>query len=514
MGGLFGLVSTSDCVRDLFYGTDYHSHLGTKRGGLAVANGAGFDRVIHDITTSQFRSKFQTDVEQMHGHRGIGVISDTEDQPLIIGSHLGLYAIATVGRIRNADDLVRKAFGYRRAHLSEMSGGEINPTELVATLINDEETFEDGIRNVQESIDGSCSLLLLTNDALYAARDKYGRTPLTIGQKAGAYAVTLETCALPNLGYQVMRSLGPGEIVRITPDGVEQRALPGDRMQICSFLWVYYGYPASSYENINVEVVRYRCGALLARHDNVDIDMVAGIPDSGTGHAIGYSNEARVPYGRPFVKYTPTWPRSFMPQDQATRDLVAAMKLIPIRELIEGKRLLFCEDSIVRGTQLRDTIRRLYDCGAKEVHMRPACPPLIYGCPFLNFSRSKSELDLAARRAIQHLEGSSEPCLGEYVCCRTEKYHAMVDVVRKQLGLTTLRYQRLEHLVEAIGLPKDKLCTYCWDGVDHRASPVATPTVAQDDWVPGAQAEPKAVPSDTTSLWRSVRRPTPQHGVS
>ncbi len=468
MGGLFGSVSTDDCVKDVFYGTDYHSHLGTRRGGIAVVNGSGFERVIHDITTSQFRSKFQDDIGPMHGHRGIGVISDTEDQPLIIGSHLGRYAIATVGRIRNAEELAERALRERRTHLSEMSGEEINPTELVATLINQEDTFEDGIRNVQESIDGSCSLLLLTKDGLYAARDKYGRTPLMVGVKDGALAVTLETCALPNLGYAFERALGPSEIVRITPDGIEQRQPPGAHMQICSFLWVYFGYPASSYEGINVEEVRNRCGALLARDDDVEIDLVAGIPDSGTGHAIGYANESPAPYGRPFVKYTPTWPRSFMPQDQATRDLVAGMKLIPVPEFIKGKRLLFVEDSIVRGTQLRDTIRRVFDYGAKEVHMRPACPPLAFGCRFLNFSRSKSEMDLAARRAIRRLEGDEEPCLSEYVSGQSEKYHAMVHAIGERLGLTSLKYQPLDRLVEAIGLPKEKLCTYCWDGVDNR----------------------------------------------
>ncbi len=507
MGGLFGSVSTSDCVQDVFYGTDYHSHLGTKRGGLAIANETGFDRIIHDITTSQFRSKFQTDIKGMRGKWGIGVISDTEDQPLIIGSHLGVYAIATVGLIRNSEDLVTKVFDYRRAHLSEMSGGEVNPTELVATLINDEERFEYGIRNAQEVIDGSCTMLLLTSKGIYAARDKYGRTPLAIGQKPGAYAVTFETCALPNLGYQVTRNLGPGEIVRLTPDGVEQLKAPEDRMQICSFLWVYYGYPASSYEGINVEAVRYRCGAALARDDNVEVDLVAGIPDSGTGHAIGYSNQAKVPYGRPFVKYTPTWPRSFMPQDQATRDLVAGMKLIPIRELIDGKRLLFCEDSIVRGTQLRDTMRRVYDCGAREIHMRPACPPLVYGCPFINFSRSKSELDLAARRAIQHLEGGGEPHLGDYVDCRSDKYCAMVDYIGKQMGLTSLRYQRLDRLVDAIGLPKEKLCTYCWDGADHRAGTVSAHPSAGNNGAPSEVGGADASKPAPTDPLRSVRRP-------
>jgi amidophosphoribosyltransferase len=461
------VASEEDCVQDLFYGTDYHSHLGTCRGGLAVANGAGFNRVIHDITNAQFRSKFESDIAKMHGHRGIGAISDYEDQPLIIGSHLGVYAIVTVGRIQNAQKLAKKAFSKRRTHFSEMSGDEINPTELVATLINEATSFEEGITNVQESIEGSCSILLLTDEGIYAARDKYGRTPVVIGRKDGAYAVTLETCAFPNLDYEIMQSLGPGEIVFINADGVEQRKPPGDQMQICTFLWVYYGYPPSSYEGINAEVVRNRCGALLARSDDVEIDLVAGIPDSGTGHAIGYAHEARIPYARPFTKYTPTWPRSFMPQNQAVRNLVASMKLIPIRELISGKRLLFCEDSIVRGTQLRDTVERLYDCGAREVHMRPACPPLSFGCKFLNFSRSKSELDLAARKAVRELEGSDDTkCLPEYAKCDGEKYCAMVDRIRRQLGLTTLKYQRLDDLVEAVGLPKEKLCTYCWDGHD------------------------------------------------
>ena len=467
MGGLFAAASQEDCVHDLFYGTDYHSHLGTKRGGMAVVNGTGYARYIHDITNAQFRSKFEDDVRRMKGRRGIGVISDYEDQPLIIGSHLGAYAIVTVGLVRNAEELAQRAFSKRRIHFSEMGGGGINPTELVATLINQEASFVEGIQNVQDCVDGSCSLLLLTEEGIYAARDRYGRTPLVIGRKDGAYAVTLETCALPNLGYEVDRYLGPGEIVLVTEDGVEQKKPPVDRMQICSFLWVYYGYPASSYEGINVEAARYRCGAALARNDDVKVDMVAGIPDSGTGHAIGYSNEARVPHQRPFVKYTPTWPRSFMPQDQETRNLVAGMKLIPIQELIQGQRILFCEDSIVRGTQLRDTIRSLFDYGAREVHMRPACPPLVYGCKFLNFSRSKSELDLAARKAIKEL-GDREPDLAEYADDRSDRHAAMVERIRQQLNLTTLKYQRLDDLVAAIGLPKCKLCTYCWDGADNR----------------------------------------------
>ncbi|HUS46375.1 MAG TPA: amidophosphoribosyltransferase [Phycisphaerae bacterium] len=466
MGGFFGVVSKTDCIHDLFYGTDYHSHLGTKRGGLAVRDASGFSRFIHDITNAQFRSKFEDDIGKMRGTRGIGVISDYEDQPLIIGSHLGLYAIVTVGVVHNAQRLAKEAFKRRTTHFSEMGGGEINPTELVATLINQEATFEDGIRRAQEAIEGSCSLLLLTDHGIYAARDRLGRTPVVIGEKQGGRAATLETCAFPNLGYEVIRYLGPGEIVLITEDGMEVKGAPGSKMQICSFLWVYYGYPASCYEGVNVEVVRNRCGAALARRGDQNVDLVAGIPDSGTGHAIGYADEARVPYRRPFVKYTPTWARSFMPQDQRIRDLVARMKLVPIRELIEAKRLLFCEDSIVRGTQLQDIIRRLYDYGAREVHMRPACPPLIWGCKFLNFSRSRSELDLAARKAIQELEGPDKRPLAAYADPESEAHRQMVDAIRKRLNLTSLRYQRLEDLIEAIGLPKAKLCTYCWDGAE------------------------------------------------
>jgi len=464
VGGMFGVVSQSDCVSDLFYGTDYHSHLGTMRGGLAVKTADGFARHIHDITNAQFRSKFENDIARMRGAAGVGVISDYEDQPLLISSHLGVYAIATVGVVRNAQALAGKALA-KGAHFSEMSGGEVNPTELVATLINQERTLADGISSAQAAVEGSCSLLLLTGDGVYAARDRMGRTPLVLGRKPGALAVASESCAFPNLGFEIAGCLGPGEVVRLTPGGHERLVPPGDRMRICSFLWVYYGFPASSYEGLNVEVVRNRCGSALARRDNVKVDMVAGIPDSGTGHAIGYASEAQVPYRRPFVKYTPTWPRSFMPQDQAVRDLVARMKLIPIKEMLDGARVLFCEDSIVRGTQLRDTIRRLYAAGAREVHMRPACPPLVYGCKFLNFSRSRSELDLAARKAIKELEGRDDATLAEYARDGSEKKRAMVETTRRTLELTTLQYQRLDDLVAAIGLPKDRLCTYCWDAV-------------------------------------------------
>ncbi len=465
MGGLFGVIGKGEIVEDLFYGTDYHSHLGTKRGGLAAGNGASIVRYIHNIENAQFRSKFSDDVGKLHGSRGIGVISDYEDQPLLIRSHLGQYAIATVGVIKNIEGLVDRAFLGKCLHFSEMRGGEINPTELIAAMINREDTFEDGIRAVWEFIEGSASILILTDGAVLAARDEFGRTPIVLGKKPGAFAASMETCAFPNLGYEIDRYLGPGEIVRITPEGAETLVPPAKKLQICSFLWVYYGYPASSYEGINVETVRNRCGALLARNDNVKIDLVAGIPDSGIGHGLGYAAEAGIPFRRPFVKYTPTWARSFMPQNQDIRDQVARMKLIPIREIIQGRRLLFCEDSIVRGTQLKDTIQRLYESGAVEVHMRPACPPLTFGCKYLNFSRSRSELDLAARRAIAALEGPEFRDFESYVRSGTKKHDAMVGWISHTLGLTTLRYQRLEDLVTAIGLPKEKLCTYCWDGV-------------------------------------------------
>ena len=466
MGGLFGVISDQDCVSDLFFGTDYHSHLGTKRGGLAVKNDEGFIRFIHNIENAQFRSKFENDIKTMSGNKGIGVISDYDDQPLLIRSHLGNYAIVTVGVIQNIEELVQIAFRKKRIHFRDMSGGDINPTELVATLINQESTFVDGIKSAQKIIEGSCSLLLLTDEGVYAARDRLGRTPVVIGEKKGSYAVSLETCAFPNLEFSIKQYLGPGEIVLLKPEGIEQKKPPEEKMQICGFLWVYYGYPASSYEGINVESVRNRCGAKLAQRDSIKVDFVAGIPDSGTAHGLGYASESGVPFKRPFVKYTPTWPRSFMPQDQNIRDLVAKMKLIPVKEFIAGKRLLFCEDSIVRGTQLKDTIQRLYEAGAKEVHMRPACPPLVYACKFLNFSRSRSELDLAARKAINELVGEDVGDLSEYAQAGSPKYQAMVDSIRKRLNLTTLQYQRLDDLVEAIGLPKEKLCTYCWDGAE------------------------------------------------
>lgn len=469
MGGMFGVVSRQDCVDDLFYGTDYHSHLGTQRGGLAVANDEGFKRFIHDITSTQFRSKFEDVLPRLQGQTGIGIISDYDDQPLLINSRHGAYAIVTVGKVNNLEELVQAALAKNGVHFSEMTGSEVNPTQLVAHLIDQGETFEAGIAHAQAQIEGSCSIMILADGGIYAARDRLGRTPMVIGRKEGAYAITLETCAFPTLGYETERELGPGEIIRLTLEGVETLKPAGDQMQICSFLWVYYGYPASTYEATNVEAVRYRCGQRLADRDDVEVDMVAGIPDSGTAHAIGYANAKGVPYRRPFVKYTPTWPRSFMPQDQRVRDLVANMKLIPVKEILGGGRVLFCEDSIVRGTQLKDIIKRVFDHGASEVHMRPACPPLIHGCKFLNFSRSRSELDLAGRRAVHEIEGDNPDNLDKYADPDSDEHAAMVEAIRARLGLSTLRYQRLDDLVAAIGLPKEKLCTYCWDGAEPYA---------------------------------------------
>jgi amidophosphoribosyltransferase len=463
MGGLFGIASQSRCAADLFYGTDYHSHLGTRYGGLAVRNTAGIERAIHSIENSYFRTKFEDDLGKFHGNDGIGVVSDTDPQPLCISSHLGTFAIVTVGKITNIEALVSRAFARRR-YFADTRGGAIHPTEVMATLVCEAESFEEGIRHAQLAVQGSCSLLLLTARGIYAARDRLGRTPLAIGRRGDAVAVTSETCAFPNLGFATEHFLGPGEVVFLTADGWETRQPPGSRMQICTFLWVYYGYPASEYEGINVESVRYNCGAALARGDDAAVDCVAGIPDSGIAHALGYAAARGIPYRRPFVKYTPTWPRSFMPQNQAMRDLVARMKLIPVHRLIRGKRLLFCEDSIVRGTQLQDTIRILFDCGAHEVHMRPACPVLIHPCEFINFSSSRSTLDLAGRKAILELEGRDDARLEAYARAGSEPNRAMVEVIRRRLHLTTLKYQRLEDLVAAVGLPKERLCTHCWDG--------------------------------------------------
>ena len=469
MGGFFGVVSKDDCVGDLFYGIDYHSHLGTKRGGMALCDHKGrIIKRIHDITNSPFRSKFDEDLDELYGKSGIGIISDYEDQPLTIYSHLGNYAIVTVGRINNINELIKLSLSNNLAHFSEMSGGKINPTEVVASLINVKDSISKGIEYAHKLIDGSMSILILKDNSIYAARDKYGRTPVIIGKKDGAYAITMETSAFPNLDYEVEYELGPGEIIQVTADELIQKKAPGDKMKICAFLWVYYGYPSSCYEGVNAEGTRNRNGALMAEEDDVEIDSVCGIPDSGIAHAVGYSNAKKKPYERSFVKYTPTWARSFMPQNQKIRDLMAKMKLIPIKEKIEGKRLLFCDDSIVRGTQLKDTANRLYGLGAKEVHMRSACPPLVYGCKFLNFSTSRSELDLAARRAIEKLCGKEldDETLAKYTEYGSPEYNAMVEEIRKQLNLTTLKFQKLPKLLEAIGIDPDKVCTYCWNGKD------------------------------------------------
>lgn len=464
MGGLFGVVSKDSCVMDLYFGTDYHSHLGTSRGGMAVWTGNGFARSIHNIENTQFRSKFEVDLTNMKGNMGIGCISDNEPQPLTVFSHLGYYAITTVGRINNIDQLVEKSFNRNLIHFLEMSRGELNPTEIVAALIDQENTFRDGIRHAQESIEGSCTMLVLSKDGIYAARDLWGRTPLIIGEKDGAHCVSFESCAFATLGYRMKYELGPGEIVLITPDGITQVSPPRDKMKICAFLWVYYGYPSSEYEGMNVEIMRNRNGAAMARKDNVEVDLVAAIPDSGVAHAIGYANEVKIPYGRPFIKYTPTWSRSFMPQSQKVRNLVARMKLMPIHDLIKGKRLLFCDDSIVRGTQMRETVDLLYKADAKEAHIRSACPPLVYGCKYLNFSRSRSELDLATRQAIKKLEGNDSTALDEYSNPDTERYQCMVEYIGKQLNFTSLKYQNINDMLDAIGLPHEKICTYCWNG--------------------------------------------------
>ena len=466
MGGLFGVVSKTDCVNDVFYGTDYHSHLGTKRGGMAVVSGKGITRSIHNIENNYFRTKFEPDLPKFSGCKGIGVISDFDAQPLIISSHLGTFGIVTVGKISNVKDLTARAFKQKK-EFSEILTGEDNPTEIVASMICEEESFEAGIQNVFKRIKGSCSMLILTSEGIYAARDKLGRTPIVIGSRDGAFAAASESCAFPNLGFDVFSFLGPGEAVFITAEGIEQRIAPGKKMQICSFLWVYYGYPASDYEGINVEWSRNRCGSFLARRDDVTVDYVAGIPDSGIGHAIGYASEKKIPYYRPFVKYTPTWPRSFMPENQNLRDLVARMKLIPIKRLINGKRILFCEDSIVRGTQLKDNIQILYEYGAQEVHMRPACPCLIHSCEFLNFSTSRSTLDLAGRRMIKKIEGADDKNLKAYAQAGSYENLEMIDLICQRLKLTSLKYQTLEDLVDAIGMPKDKLCTHCWDGTSY-----------------------------------------------
>ncbi|MBQ4574057.1 MAG: amidophosphoribosyltransferase [Clostridia bacterium] len=465
MGGLFGVASKQDCVFDLFFGIDYHSHLGTKRGGMAVYGEGGFERAIHNIENSPFRTKFERDVEEMAGTLGIGCISDNEPQPLIVRSHLGNFAITTVGRINNIDELVQTAFKAGTSHFLEMSGGDINPTELTAALINQRDSITEGIAYAQSMIVGSITILLMTPEGIYAARDKMGRTPIVIGKKDGAFCASFESFAFLNLGYENYRELGPGEIVFITPEAVEVKKPPNDKMKICTFLWVYYGYPSSVYEGVNVEQMRYRCGDMMASRDHVEADSVAGIPDSGTPCAIGFANRSGIPFSRPFIKYTPTWPRSFMPQNQSKREQIAHMKLIPVDALIRDRRLVLVDDSIVRGTQLRETTEFLYHSGAKEVHIRPACPPLLFGCKYLNFSRSKSELDLITRRVISRLEGeNADKKLSVYADPNTEEYKAMLEEIRRELKFTSLEYLRLDDMLAATGIDPSQLCTYCWSG--------------------------------------------------
>ncbi len=467
MSGFFGSISKNDCVYDVYYGTDYHSHLGTKKAGLAYfSRENGFQRSIHNIEDGYFRNKFENDVKTFSGIGGIGVISDSEAQPILVNSHIGRFAVATVSKIVNIDEL-EKYFLKQRRTFSEMSDGSINSTELVAMLIAEGESIISGIENVFQKVKGTCSILILNEGKIIAARDKLGRTPIILGSKENSYAVAFETCSFSNLGYKIEKYLGPGEVVQITPDSYEQLRKPNEKMQICAFLWVYFGYPPSFYEDVNVDECRYRCGAALARRDKTEADFVAGIPDSGVGHALGYINERRIPLKRPYSKYTPTWPRSFMPQSQEMRDLVAKMKLLPNISLIRGSRGIFLDDSIVRGTQLKDNVRDLYAAEIKEIHMRIACPPLTYTCEFLNFSRSKSHLDLAARKAVKQLTGKDDNDMTEYSDSNSEKHKVMVEQIRKNLDFTSLMYQKLEDLVEAIGLPKERLCTHCWDGSSY-----------------------------------------------
>lgn len=465
MGGFFAVASKVNCVSDLFYGTDYHSHLGTRRGGMAVHGEDGFSRAIHNIQNSPFRTKFEKDVEELEGNLGIGCISDFEPQPLLVHTHFGSFAITTVGKMNNSDELVEECYKSGHTHFLEMSGGKINQTEITAALINQKPNVVEGIKYAQEKIKGSMTIVLLTANGIYAARDKVGRTPVVIGKNDKGFCASFESFAYINLGYEDYKELGPGEIVFITPESVETVNPAGKEMKICSFLWVYYGYPTSCYEGVNVEQMRYECGRLLARRDNVSPDIVAGVPDSGIPHAIGYSNETKIPFSRPFIKYTPTWPRSFMPSSQSQRERIAHMKLIPVKSLIKDKKLLLIDDSIVRGTQLKETTEFLYKCGAKEVHIRPACPPIMFGCKYLNFSSSKSELDLIARRVILKREGEdADNMLAEYADPTTKKYEEMVEDIRKELNFTSLRYHRLDDMLESIGLPACNLCTYCWNG--------------------------------------------------
>lgn len=468
MGGFFGTISTKDCVNDVFYGTDYNSHLGTKRAGLVTFDEeSGFHRSIHSLERQYFRSRFEDELDDFKGHQGLGVISDTDPQPIIINSHLGRYAVVTVAKINNLREIADELLA-NRMHLSEMSANVINQTELVALLINMGDSFVDGINKVYQKIQGSCSMLILTEDGIIAARDFLGRTPIVIGKRDDAYAVSSETTSFPNLDYQVLRDVGPGEIVKLRADGIEVLQKPMSRCQICSFLWVYYGFPASDYEGINTEAVREKNGRIVGEKDTeVEADLVCGIPDSGVGMALGYSHGKKVPYKRAVLKYTPTWPRSFTPGNQKRRDLVARMKLIPNPAILKDQRVVFCDDSIVRGTQLRDNVRTFFDNGAKEVHVRISCPPLVYGCPFIGFTSQKSPLELITRRIIKDFEGDENAKLAEYSKTDSPEYKRMVQEIAKQLGLTSLKFAHVEDLVESIGLPKDRVCTHCFDGSSY-----------------------------------------------
>ncbi|MCF0113753.1 MAG: amidophosphoribosyltransferase [Erysipelotrichaceae bacterium] len=469
MSGFFGVASKEDCVFDLFFGTDYHSHLGTRRGGLSVyGKENGFYRSIHNIQNAPFRTKFENEISEVKGNYGIGCISDYEAQPILVRNHHGSFAITTVSKINNLHELSEMLL-KTGTHFFEMQNGEINSTELVAALISQKENFIEGIKYALEVIEGSLSILILTPLGIYAARDKYGRTPIILGKKDGARCAAFESYSFHNLGYEVERELGPGEIVVFNEEECKTLCAPGTKMRICTFLWVYYGYPTATYEGINVEAMRYECGRYLAMRDKdiTGIDVVAGVPDSGTAHAVGYANESGIPFSRPFIKYTPTWPRSFMPTMQAQRNLIAHMKLLPVKELISGKSMLLIDDSIVRGTQLRETTEFLYANGAKEVHIRTACPPIMFGCKYLNFSRSTSEMELIARKVIKELEGSEDvplETLQEYADPNTEKYHNMIALIGKKLNFTSLRYQRLDDLLESVHIPQENMCTYCWNG--------------------------------------------------
>lgn len=467
MGGFFGTIKKDACVNDLFYGVDYNSHLGTKRAGMATLKDGIFTRAIHNIANSYFRTKFEDELSNFSGCSGIGVISDTDPQPIIVNCHLGKFAIVTVAKINNIDQLERELL-ERGNHFCEHSNNMTNQSELVAMLICEGKTFEDGIAHAFSKLKGSCSMLILHESGIIAARDKYGRTPIIVGKSESGYAVSSETCAFPNLGYETEYFLGPGEVIRLTAVGMTQLRPPGKKMQVCSFLWVYYGYPVCDYEGRNVDQVRYDCGVEMGANDTgIDPDFVSGIPDSGVGMALGYSCGKQIPYKRGIVKYTPTWPRSFTPPNQQMRELVARMKLIPNRTLLQGKKVVFCDDSIVRGTQLRDHVSDLYECGAREVHIRISCPPLIYPCRYLNFTASKSELELITRRIIQNLEGDHNKNVAAYATTDSLQYKAMVERIRDQLGVTTLKFNPLETLVRAIGLPKSQICTHCFDGTSY-----------------------------------------------